>query len=280
MKIHLICDPDWSTGVIAKDLIALMPDKDLRIHSWSNYTEFPDSDLLICFTLTTGARWFTTRRRNSIHLCNGPLELQLPEVQSAMALGSNLFFGGVSKECCQGVQKFAPGSYAHLLPASARAGRFQRRSRPGKRIAGFVGHPYPLNIQVSGPVKRPDWFFAICERHNLVPRFSNADYTYETMQEFYDGVDYLFCTSSSEGGPLGPFEAALCGVPVISTKVGFWGECNMGGYFSTIDDPEIDRSLARASELADEQFAKMQSVCMESMVPIWRSAIDLVTSGL
>lgn len=191
-----------------------------------------------------------------------------------------LFFGGVSRECRDTVMATFPGTCAHFLPASARAGRFQRRKRPGIKVAGFIGRPQTSNMQITGSAKRPEWFREICNLHGLTPQFSHADYSYENMQEFYDSIDVLFCTSSSEGGPLGPFEAALCGVPVISTKVGFWGECGMKGYFSTVTDPVIPELLKYADQLADEQFNRMQSVTMEAVAPIWRSAIDLLVNQI
>ena len=274
MKIHLICDPNWSTGSIAKDLIALMPHRDMVIHPWQNYSEFPKDDLLICFSLTSAARWPSTRVPNAIHLCCHPHEPALPEFAQHVIRGAGEFYAGVSRGCRDTLKEYLPRNYVHLLPASARANRFQRRARPGKRIAGFIGHSQATGIQITGGIKNPQWFSSICQEYNLTPRFTHQNYSYDTMQEFYDGIDYLFCTSSSEGGPLGPFEAALCGVPVISTPVGFWGECNMGGYF-TVND-QIGQHLNNTS-LADEQHAKMQSVCMEALMPVWNAAIDLVS---
>jgi len=40
------------------------------------------------------------------------------------------------------------------------------------------------------------------------------------MPKFYSDVDVHICTSLSEGGPYPMFEAASCGIPLISTKVG------------------------------------------------------------
>lgn len=280
MKIRIICDPDWSTGSIAKDLKHLMPHHDIRIHSWREYAVFPKDELMLCFSLTLTSRWDHTRAKNAIHICCHPHEPAEPEVRQMFAKGTNLFWGGVSKECRDVLEKSVPGSYAHLLPASARASRFTRKMRPGKRIAGFIGKPYAQNMQITGTIKHPDKFQAICQMYGLTPKFSNQDYTYDNMQEFYDGIDYLFCTSSSEGGPLGPFEAALCGVPVISTKVGFWGECNMGGYFSHLYDQNIVWALTNPTQLANEQYEKMQSVSMEALLPLWESAIQLVGANL
>lgn len=42
----------------------------------------------------------------------------------------------------------------------------------------------------------------------------------EKMVEFYQGLDCFICSSISEGHPNPVFEAAACGVPIISTNVG------------------------------------------------------------
>ncbi len=42
----------------------------------------------------------------------------------------------------------------------------------------------------------------------------------EKMVEFYQNLDCLICSSASEHIPLPVLEAAACGVPIISTKVG------------------------------------------------------------
>lgn len=49
-------------------------------------------------------------------------------------------------------------------------------------------------------------------KENYVPRAK--------MVEFYQGIDCFICSSRSEGLPNPVLEAAACGVPVISTKVG------------------------------------------------------------
>ena len=42
----------------------------------------------------------------------------------------------------------------------------------------------------------------------------------ETLRAYYNSCDVFLCTSSAEGGPQGPFEAAACGCAVLSTDVG------------------------------------------------------------
>jgi len=49
-------------------------------------------------------------------------------------------------------------------------------------------------------------------KENYVPR--------EKMVEFYQGLDCFICSSESESLPNPVLEAAACGIPIISTKVG------------------------------------------------------------
>lgn len=279
MKVRIICDPDWSTGSIAKDLIHLLPHHNMEMHSWRDYAHFPDDQALLCFSLTLTSRWEHTRRKNAIHICCHPHEPPLDEFQNVVKSGTNLFMGGVSRECQRVLQAAVPNSFVHYLPATARSTRFHRRARPGRNIAGFIGRPTAQNIQITGGIKHPEVFSEICRTYGLMPKFSNQDYTYATMQEFYDSIDYLICTSSSEGGPLGPFEAALCGVPVLSTKVGLWGESKMEGYFDGLHDPRIAHWLTNSAALAKHQGIQMQSLCMENLVPLWDSAIRLAKAN-
>lgn len=44
---------------------------------------------------------------------------------------------------------------------------------------------------------------------------NTARYPWETMQEFYRGLDVFLCTSLIEGVPMPPLEALACGVPVV-----------------------------------------------------------------
>jgi len=52
---------------------------------------------------------------------------------------------------------------------------------------------------------------------------------YSTYPRFYNGIDALLITSANEGGPYPAMEALACGVPVVSTPVGWVPELAMAG---------------------------------------------------
>lgn len=90
--------------------------------------------------------------------------------------------------------------------------------RPAPRVIrrlGFVGNMDGGTEYKQ--VKRPEWMVDICRLSGceLVPNLNQP-----TDAALYDHIDMLVCTSVVEGGPLGILEAAACGVPVISTRVG------------------------------------------------------------
>jgi len=274
MPTLAVCDPDWSTGSIVKDLQVVLPHQNLKMWSWSTYLQDTPSETLLCFTLTTAARWPSTRTENAIHICCHPHETELPEVLEYAQTRPNIFLGAVSYGALVATQKLFSGNYVHFLPATVLKKRFNRCSRPGKRIAGFVGVSTPQNMQVTGNAKRPELFLDICNRYGFTPKFSNKDYSYQSISEFYKSIDVLICCSTEEGGPLGPFEAAMCGVPVISTKVGLWGESGMGGYYSEIS--QLQPLVDSLPELASYQYAKVMRIGMEDLAPIWDSALTTV----
>ena len=61
---------------------------------------------------------------------------------------------------------------------------------------------------------------------------------YPSMPQFYNSIDLLLCTSNYEGGPLPPIEAAFCGRPTLTTKVGFMEDCfgDFDVFFENLED--------------------------------------------
>jgi len=112
-----------------------------------------------------------------------------------------------------------------------------------KRI-GFIGH-YPNTpedidncprIRAQNETKRPQMFLDICEASNAEPVLINGYSITADAKQIYGDIDLLICCSTHESGPLGVFEAAACGIPVLSTRVGLIGMVDGMKFISSVDD--------------------------------------------
>ena len=63
-------------------------------------------------------------------------------------------------------------------------------------------------------------FQDICEKAGLEPVFLFGK-DKDLNHRLYEDIDVFMYTSSKEGAGLGILEAACCGIPVITTKVGY-----------------------------------------------------------
>jgi len=81
--------------------------------------------------------------------------------------------------------------------------------------AGIIGNP-----DTSIDIKRLDMFRDICTLANIEPVYIFGK-DFELHHKLYEDIDVFMYTSSIEGAGLGILEAACCGIPVITTKVGY-----------------------------------------------------------
>ena len=114
----------------------------------------------------------------------------------------------------------------------------------GCKKIGFIGH-YPNTpedidncprIRAQNQTKRPQMFLDICEVLNAEPVLINEYSITADPQQIYGDIDLLICCSTHESGPLGVFEAAACGIPVLSTQVGLIGMVDGMKFISSVDD--------------------------------------------
>jgi glycosyltransferase involved in cell wall biosynthesis len=130
-----------------------------------------------------------------------------------------------------------PGGYddVRFTPAPMEA-RLDRVVREPFTV-GLVGHNRHRDFDTKGgeaveAVMRlcPDYRYRICgsgwgaveTRHQGEGRDIKVFQPhYDDMPKFYRGLDVLLCLSREEGGCLPILEALACGVPVVSTRVGY-----------------------------------------------------------
>lgn len=138
-------------------------------------------------------------------------------------------FTGVSPKCCS-ILSDASQKPIPWTPFGVSTELFRKKEptniTPKLKIAGFVGR---TNL------KGLDTFMSICKRTNLVP-YTISGYDYQFNADIYANIDILICCSPFEAGPLGNFEAASLGIPVLSTKVGNWSFVKSAKFFSTEDE--------------------------------------------
>lgn len=75
---------------------------------------------------------------------------------------------------------------------------------------------------------------------------------YEQMPDFYRGLDVLLCLSREEGGCLPILEALSCGVPIVSTRVGYAEAMDLPDFAMHVVDFVGDQFLADAQQVADQ----------------------------
>jgi hypothetical protein len=185
-------------------------------------------DSVVSFCLSSPYGWPSLAKHGVV--CCGKIETDW--IKDRQLLGG--CFGAVSYETYSELVKLSTKS-VYYTPASARLSRFlPRKDLSQIKVLGWCG--VPVSAQNFGGVdaKRFCMFEEIVKQTGLEYKVSKQNFTYTNMQEFYDSIDLLICTSITEGGPLGIFEAIACGVPVISTDVGLVKEMDSIGKFDTV----------------------------------------------
>jgi glycosyltransferase involved in cell wall biosynthesis len=140
-------------------------------------------------------------------------------------------YGGVSHETCQEMKKY--GVDAAYTPFGADTDVFpwtHKVTGPIRRL-GIIGTMG--TIEEYNRIKGFDMFIDICRRGGFEPVYI---FGRDGKSELYDGIDALICCSQLEGGPLGIFEAASCGIPVLTRRVGNAQYVKGIALFDTADD--------------------------------------------
>ncbi|MCX5894927.1 MAG: glycosyltransferase family 4 protein [Proteobacteria bacterium] len=82
--------------------------------------------------------------------------------------------------------------------------------------------------------------------------------TQEEMVAFYQGLDALICASRTEGGPHPLLEAAACGIPLISTRVGIAPELIQDNENGFLIDRDIQAIRDVIVKLRDNRELRME----------------------
>ena len=96
------------------------------------------------------------------------------------------------------------------------------------------------------------------------------------MKEFYNSIDLYICVSEQEGGPNTILEAMCCGVPIISTNVGFVQEV-LGKKQSKfiIDERNIDNLKEKIKQLYSQK-TMFKELSKENLEEIEKHSYDII----
>jgi len=92
------------------------------------------------------------------------------------------------------------------------------------------------------------------------------------MLKYYHGLDYYLCTSWHEGTPNPALEAASCGVPVVTTRVGNMPELIEPGVNGFFIEPTVDSILKVFNEIRNlsmEDYRQLSTNIRERVVTGW-----------
>lgn len=112
-------------------------------------------------------------------------------------------------------------------------------------------------------IKRPQMLVNIADKINGNAIFISGK-SLDNPHTLYDSIDMYVCTSINDRGPYGIAEAALCKIPVISTKTGFALEIKSIKTFDTVDEAvaiinELNSSPELLSKYVDEVYEEVNN---------------------
>ena len=148
---------------------------------------------------------------------------------------------------------------------------------PIKRIGitgAYHSHATPEYIEAKGL----RLFEELCTRVGAEPVF-----LYDRKDaEIYKDIDLLVCCSKFEAGPLGIFEAAACGVPVLTRSVGNAQLIDGIALFDTVDDAVLQ--IQSWNQLPRSLYAYTKHITREvrenwSMQKLLNDTLDFIEIG-
>jgi glycosyltransferase involved in cell wall biosynthesis len=190
---------------------------------------------------------------------------------------SKIHYGNV---CKSGVLNYRDTykdlSLLYWLPAGVNSDIFIPKIKKIYKLEniGYFGRPTTEENINRAENKRPQMFEIIARETGLKPMFI-IDRHYNEGPKLYEEpeIDLFIYTSKYEGGPLGVFEAAACGVPVISTKTGNMPELNSLMTFETVEEAvQIITVFKENPSIMAEYVTKLQEEVLQKFE--WRILVE------
>ncbi|RSL28966.1 glycosyltransferase family 1 protein [Salibacterium salarium] len=186
-------------------------------------------------------------------------------------------FGANNPKLAQEVKKLTPDKNVNYIRQFVDTDRFhptpkQKKGNKKEIVIGWAGNntrsvknhttlyqPIVKNLQKDSNIT-----FVEANRSSRVPL--------KDMPAFYNSLDLLLITSSNEGGPNPALEANACGVPVLSTNVGFVKKITSpNGKFLILDSDRPDDFIKKIKFLKENHdvLQKLKREARENIISHW-----------
>ena len=134
-----------------------------------------------------------------------------------------------------------------------RHGKFDTKGR--EALENVIGLCPELRYKIVGH----GWTDIASEHRALGHDVWLTELQHENMPDFYRDLDALLCLSREEGGGLPILEALACGVPVVSTRVGYADALDFPDFAVHVVDFLDDEFLADAAQIGTQlQFLQKE----------------------
>jgi glycosyltransferase involved in cell wall biosynthesis len=268
MRIAFWGETGWAIGRIGR-AVQKYAGHPVDLYHWSviadNNTLFFEKwheyDLIITTTLfgdlDTGHSFSPDLYRRLLIVSHFPV-LNHHQFREVLCVRPGASYAGVSVETCREMERHGMGP-AKWMPFGVDTDEFPIRhvvTGPLRRI-GITGNPHSNEYYTAN--KGLSDFAEICQRLGAEPVYIHSR---TGTTDLYTGIDLFVCASRLEAGPLGIFEAAACGVPVLTRPVGNAQRIKGIAMFDTVDDAvtQIRRWNGHLRSLEDYAAAVTQEV--------------------
>ena len=303
-KVAVWCETKWALGRIGRAIKKYVPNVDLYNWStnedndplwkqggWKKYDFIISNTSLHSLNKLYGIDVTDEMRRRFVVIAHCPRFEGMKNFQETLDGHNTLSrYCGVSRETCDEMKKY--DVEATYVPFGADTDVFpweHKVTGPIRRI-GIIGgtkavtqsqEEYNEYVKIKGL----DMFADICERGGFEPVYIFGK---GGGKELYDGFDVLICCSQLEGGPLGIFEAASCGIPVLTRRVGNAQYVKGIATFDTADEAlrqldiwngDVDGLREYATAVTKEVRINwsMRTLITRHLVPVLENSVNLTS---
>ena len=233
LKVAVWTEQKWALGRIARSIQKYM-DARVNLYDWTVYGD--NEKLFIKDKLwknydkiITKTDIFDYEKHFHEKIPDGLLEkcivishcpkFDCEQFYEKLVVNDKPVYCGVSQETCDEMKRLGV-QHVYWTPFGVDTDDFPLKYSNDRQLIqkiGIVGGSLRETSSIYTRIKGFDMFEEICKRVGAEPIYIHGQ---TDTVDLYKGIDLLICCSEFEAGPLGIFEAAACGVPVLTRRVG------------------------------------------------------------